>query len=310
VPDGDELLYQKRVDRETKQERKVPYVVQKKTLLTGADLANARVSIDQNTSEPYVSVEFNSAGARAFGELTEANVNRRLAIVLDGNIHSAPVIRERIPSGQAQITGGFTSEEATDLAIVLRAGALPAPVQVLEERTVGPSLGADSIQRGIWSTLAAGAVVVLFMLVYYRVSGLIADLALGLNLLILLAAMAAFQATLTLPGIAGIVLTIGMAVDTNILIFERIREELRAGKTVRAAIDAGFSRAFKTVIDTHVTVLVSGLILFQFGTGPVKGFAVSLMIGIAASLFTAVFFTRLVFDLLYMGSRKHEALSI
>jgi preprotein translocase subunit SecD len=310
VPDGDELLFQKRVDRETKQERKVPYVVQKKTLLTGADLSTARVSIDQTTSEPYVSVEFNAAGARAFGELTAANVGRRLAIVLDGNVHSAPVIRERIPSGQAQITGGFTSEEATDLAIVLRAGALPAPVQVLEERTVGPSLGADSIQRGVWSTLAAGAVVVLFMLVYYRLSGLIADLALGLNLLILLAAMAAFQATLTLPGIAGIVLTIGMAVDTNILIFERIREELRAGKSVRAAIDAGFSRAFKTVIDTHVTVLVSGLILFQFGTGPVKGFAVSLMIGIAASLFTAVFFTRLVFDLIYMGSRKREALSI
>jgi preprotein translocase subunit SecD len=310
VPEGDELLYQRRLDRETKQERKIPYVVQKKTLLTGADLSTARVSIDQNTSEPYVSVEFNAAGAKAFGELTEANVGRRLAIVLDGNVHSAPVIRERIPSGQAQITGGFTSEEATDLAIVLRAGALPAPVQVLEERTVGPSLGADSIQRGIWSTLAAGAVVVLFMLVYYRLSGLIADLALGLNLLILLAAMAAFQATLTLPGIAGIVLTIGMAVDTNILIFERIREELRAGKTVRAAIDAGFSRAFKTVIDTHVTVLVSGLILFQFGTGPVKGFAVSLMIGIAASLFTAVFFTRLVFDLIYMGTRKHVALSI
>ena len=310
VPGGDELLYQRRVDRETKQERKIPYVVQKKTLLTGADLSTARVSIDQNTSEPYVSVEFNAAGAKAFGELTEANVGRRLAIVLDGNVHSAPVIRERIPSGQAQITGGFTSEEATDLAIVLRAGALPAPVQVLEERTVGPSLGADSIQRGVWSTLAAGVVVVLFMLVYYRLSGLIADLALGLNLLILLAAMAAFQATLTLPGIAGIVLTIGMAVDTNILIFERIREELRAGKTVRAAIDTGFARAFKTVIDTHVTVLVSGLILFQFGTGPVKGFAVSLMIGIAASLFTAVFFTRLVFDLIYMGSRKHASLSI
>jgi len=310
VPEGDELLYQRRVDRETRQERKIPYVVQKKTLLTGADLSTARVSIDQNTSEPYVSVEFNAAGAKAFGELTEANVGRRLAIVLDGNVHSAPVIRERIPSGQAQITGGFTSEEATDLAIVLRAGALPAPVQVLEERTVGPSLGADSIQRGVWSTLAAGVVVVLFMLVYYRLSGLIADLALGLNLLILLAAMAAFQATLTLPGIAGIVLTIGMAVDTNILIFERIREELRAGKTVRAAIDAGFARAFKTVIDTHVTVLVSGLILFQFGTGPVKGFAVSLMIGIAASLFTAVFFTRLIFDLIYMGSRKHASLSI
>jgi preprotein translocase subunit SecD len=310
VPQGDELLFQRRIDRETREERRIPFLVQKKTVLTGADLSTARVSIDQNTSEPYVSVEFNPAGARVFADLTEASVGRRLAIVLDSNVHSAPVIRERIPSGQAQITGGFTADEATDLAIVLRAGALPAPVQVLEERTVGPSLGADSIKRGIWSTLAAGAVVVLFMLVYYRLSGFIADLALGLNLLILLASMAAFQATLTLPGIAGIVLTIGMAVDTNILIFERIREELRAGKTVRAAIDAGFARAFRTVIDTHVTVLVSGLILFEFGTGPVKGFAVSLMIGIAASLFTAVFFTRLVFDLIYMGPRKVEAVSI
>jgi preprotein translocase subunit SecD len=310
LPDSLELLTQRRVDKETRQERRIPFVVQKKAVLTGADLSTARVSIDQNTGEPYVSVEFNPAGARVFAEVTEASVGRRLAIVLDGNVHSAPVIRERIPSGQAQITGGFTTEEATDLAIVLRAGALPAPVQVLEERTVGPSLGADSIQRGLWSTLAAGAVVVLFMVVYYRLSGFIADLALGLNLLILLAAMAAFQATLTLPGIAGIVLTIGMAVDTNILIFERIREELRAGKTVRAAIDAGFARAFRTVIDTHVTVLVSGLILFEFGTGPVKGFAVSLMIGIAASLFTAVFFTRLIFDLIYMGDRKVQAVSI
>ena len=310
VSEGLELLYQRRVDKETRQERRLPFVVQRKAVLSGADLTTARVSIDQNTGEPYVSVEFNPAGARVFAEVTEASVGRRLAIVLDGNVHSAPVIRERIPSGQAQITGGFTTEEATDLAIVLRAGALPAPVQALEERTVGPSLGADSIQRGVWSTLAAGAVVVLFMLAYYRLSGLIADLALGLNLLILLAAMAAFQATLTLPGIAGIVLTIGMAVDTNILIFERIREELRAGKTARAAIDAGFSRAFRTVIDTHVTVLVSGLILFEFGTGPVKGFAVSLMIGIAASLFTAVFFTRLVFDLIYMGTRKMETVSI
>ena len=311
VPEGDELLYQRRLDRETKQERKIPYVVQKKTLLTGADLSTARVSIDQNTSEPYVSVEFNAAGARAFGELTEANVGRRLAIVLDGNVHSAPVIRERIPSGQAQITGGFTSEEATDLAIVLRAGALPAPVQVLEERTVGPSLGADSIRRGVLSTLAAAAAVVAFMVLFYRLSGLIADLALALNLLILLAAMAGLHATLTLPGIAGIVLTIGMAVDTNILIFERIREELRGGKTVRAAIDAGFARAFRTVIDTHVTVLVSATILYQFGTGPVKGFAVSLAIGILASLFTAVFFTRLVFDLIYkMRTGRVESISI
>ncbi len=310
VPEGDEILYQRRVDKETKQERKIPYLVQKKVLLTGRDLATARVSIDQNTSEPYVSVDFNAAGAKAFGDLTEASVGRRLAIVLDGNVHSAPQIRERIPSGRAQITGGFTTEEATDLAIVLRAGALPAPVQVLEERTVGPSLGADSIRKGLRSTMAAALAVVLFMLVYYRLSGLIADFALGLNLMILMAAMAGFHATLTLPGIAGVVLTIGMAVDTNILIFERIREELRSGKTVRAAIEAGFARAFRTVIDTHVTVLVSATILYQFGTGPVKGFAVSLAIGILASLFTAVFFTRLVFDLIYMGPRRVESISI
>jgi preprotein translocase subunit SecD len=309
-PEGTEILYQRRVDKETKQERKVPFLVQKKAYVTGRDVTTARVSIDQNTSEPYVSVDFNATGARAFSELTDTNVGRRLAIVLDGNVHSAPQIRERIPSGRAQITGGFTTEEATDLAIVLRAGALPAPVQVLEERTVGPSLGADSIRQGIVAILASTVLVFLFMLIYYRLSGLIADVALGLNLLLLMAIMAGFHATLTLPGIAGIALTIGMAVDTNILIFERIREELRAGKTVRGAIDAGFSRAFKTVVDTHVTVLVSGLILFQFGTGPVKGFAVTLMIGIAVSLFTAVFFTRLLFDLLYMGQRKRESLSI
>jgi preprotein translocase subunit SecD len=310
VPEGDEILYQRRVDKETHQERKVPFVVQKKAYVTGRDVATARVSIDQNTSEPYVSVDFNAAGGRAFGDLTEANVGRRLAIVLDGNVHSAPQIRERIPSGRAQITGGFTSAEATDLAIVLRAGALPAPVQVLEERTVGPSLGADSIRKGLISTVAAALAVVLFMLIYYRLSGLVADLALTLNLLLLMAAMAGFHATLTLPGIAGVVLTIGMAVDTNILIFERIREELRGGKTVRAAIDAGFSRAFRTIVDTHVTVLVSAAILYQFGTGPVKGFAVSLAIGILVSLFTAVFFTRLVFDLIYMGSRRVERISI
>ena len=310
APPDVEVLYQRRVDKETGQERRTPFVVQKKTLLTGADLATARVSIDQNTSEPYVSLEFNPAGAKAFADITEANVNRHLAIILDGNVHSAPVIREKIPSGHAQISGGFRMEEATDLAIVLRAGALPAPVKVLEERTVGPSLGADSIRQGMLAILGSTLLVCLFMIVYYRLSGVIANLALALNLVVLMAVMAGFHATLTLPGIAGIALTVGMAVDTNILIFERIREELRAGKTVRAAIDAGFSRAFRTVVDTHVTVLVSGLILYQFGTGPVKGFAVSLMIGIAASLFTAVFFTRLVFDLIWMGSRRVAALSI
>jgi preprotein translocase subunit SecD len=225
-------------------------------------------------------------------------------------VYSAPRINERIPGGRAVITGHFTVEEARDLAIVLRAGALPAPVQILEERTVGPSLGADSIRQGMIAIAASAAIVFIFMLVYYRLSGLIADVALGLNLLILLAAMAAFGATLTLPGIAGIALTIGMAVDTNILIFERIREELRVGKTVRGAVEAGFSRAFRTIIDTHVTVLVPAAILYNFGTGPVKGFAVSLFVGLTASLFTAVFFTRLLFDLIYMGRRKVEVISI
>ncbi|OGK99121.1 MAG: protein-export membrane protein SecD, partial [Candidatus Rokubacteria bacterium RIFCSPHIGHO2_02_FULL_69_13] len=208
------------------------------------------------------------------------------------------------------ITGQFSIEDARDLVIVLRAGALPAPVKILEERSVGPSLGADSIRQGMLAIIASALVVFVFMLVYYRLSGLIADVALGLNLVILLATMAGFHATLTLPGIAGIALTIGMAVDTNILIFERIREEFRTGKTIRAAIDAGFSRAFRTVVDTHVTVLVSAAILYNFGTGPVKGFAVSLAIGIAASLFTAVFFTRLIFDLLYTGRRRIQTLSV
>jgi preprotein translocase subunit SecD len=308
-PPGDELLYGRRVDRTTHAETKIPYVVQKAVLLTGDLIQTAEVRIS-DVGEPYVSLTFNAQGGRIFGQVTEANVGKRLAIVLDGAVNSAPVIRERIPSGQAQISGGFTADEARDLAIVLRAGALPAPVQILEERTVGPSLGADSIRKGILSTLTGALAVVLFMVIYYRLSGLIADLALLLNLLILLACMAGFGATLTLPGIAGIVLTIGMAVDTNILIFERIREEFRLGKTVRAAIDAGFRRAFTTVIDTHVTVVVSGIILYQFGTGPVKGFAVTLMIGIVASLFTAVFFTRLVFDLIYMGQRRLQTLSI
>jgi preprotein translocase subunit SecD len=309
-PPGTEVLFGRHVDRQTKAETKVPYVVRKRTLLTGDLIQTAEVRIG-DSGEPYVSLTFNNTGARVFGEITEQNVNKRLAIVLDGNVHSAPNIRERIPSGQAQITGGFTAEEARDLAIVLRAGALPAPVQILEERTVGPSLGADSIRKGVFSTIAGAIVVILFMIVYYRLSGLIADLAVMLNVLILLACMAGFHATLTLPGIAGIVLTIGMAVDTNILIFERIREEFRLGKTVRAAIEAGFARAFTTVIDTHVTVLVSAVILYQFGTGPVKGFAVSLFIGILASLFTAVFFTRLVFDLIYMGRRRRlQTLSI
>ena len=311
VPEGDELVYQRRVDKQTKAERKIPFVVQKRTLLTGAELTRAEVNADPNSPGNWqVAIEFTAQGARIFGEITEQNVGRHLAIILDGVLQSAPRINERIPGGRAVITGQFSVDEARDLAIVLRAGALPAPVTVLEERTVGPSLGADSIRRGMIAIGASALAVVVFMLIYYRLSGLIADVALVLNLLILLACMAAFGATLTLPGIAGIALTIGMAVDTNILIFERIREELRVGKTARASIDAGFHRALRTIIDTHLTVMVTAAILYNFGTGPVKGFAVSLFVGLAASLFTAYFFTRLLFDVIYMGRRKVEAVSI
>jgi preprotein translocase subunit SecD len=311
LPETSELLYGRETDKQTKAERKVPYVVQKRTLLTGAELTRAEVQADPNSLGNWqVAIEFTSAGTRIFGELTEQNVAKRLAIVLDGNVYSAPRINERIPSGRAVITGHFTVDDARDLAIVLRAGALPAPVVLLEERTVGPSLGADSIRQGLIAITASAVIVFIFMLVYYRLSGLIADVALGLNLLMLFAFMAAIRATLTLPGLAGIALTVGMAVDTNILIFERIREELRLGKSPRSAIEAGFRRAFRTIVDTHLTVMGTAIILLSFGTSSVKGFGVSLFIGLGASLFTAYFFTRLLFDLVYMGRRKLEQVSI
>jgi preprotein translocase subunit SecD len=311
LPDTSEVLYQRRVDRETKAETKIPFVVQKRTLLTGNELTDASVQADPNSPGNWqVAITFSATGAQRFGEITEQNVARHLAIILDGTLYSAPRINERIPGGRAVITGQFTVDQARDLAIVLREGALPAAVAILEERTVGPSLGADSIRQGIIAIAVSSVLVFLFMLVYYRLSGLIADVALVLNVVLLLACMAAFGATLTLPGIAGIALTIGMAVDTNILIFERIREELKVGKTPRSAIEAGFNRAFRTIIDTHVTVLVTAAILYNFGTGPVKGFAVSLFVGLSASLFTAVFFTRLLFDLIYMGRGKVASVSI
>jgi preprotein translocase subunit SecD len=311
LPETSELLYGRETDKQTKAEKKVPYVVQKRTLLTGAELTRAEVQADPNSLGNWqVAIEFTAAGTRIFGEITEQNVGKRLAIVLDGNVYSAPRINERIPSGRAVITGHFTVDDARDLAIVLRAGALPAPVVLLEERTVGPSLGADSIRQGLIAITASAVVVFIFMLVYYRLSGLIADVALGLNLLMLCAFMAAIHATLTLPGLAGIALTVGMAVDTNILIFERIREELRLGKTPRSAIEAGFRRAFRTIVDTHLTVMGTAIILLSFGTSSVKGFGVSLFIGLGASLFTAYFFTRLLFDLVYMGRRKLERVSI
>ncbi|MBI2494375.1 MAG: protein translocase subunit SecD [Candidatus Rokubacteria bacterium] len=304
LPEASELLYRRDVDKQTKAERKTPFVVQKRTLLTGGELTRAEVQADPNSPGNWqVAIEFTATGTRIFGEITEQSVGRHLAIILDGNVYSAPRINERIPGGRAVITGQFTVDEARDLAIVLRAGALPAPVTILEERTVGPSLGADSIRQGLIAIGASAVIVFVFMLVYYRVSGLIADIGLGLNLLMLIACMAAFGATLTLPGIAGIALTIGMAVDTNILIFERIREELRVGKTPRSAIEAGFRRALTIVVDTHATVLVTAMILYNFGTGPVRGFAVSLFVGLAASLFSAYFFSRLLFDLRY-GLRR------
>jgi preprotein translocase subunit SecD len=311
LPETSEVLFQRRVDAQTKAETKIPFVVQKRTLLTGNELTDASVQADPNSPGNWqVAITFSPTGAQRFGEITEQNVARHLAIILDGTLYSAPRINERIPGGRAVITGQFTVDQARDLAIVLREGALPAAVAILEERTVGPSLGADSIRQGIIAIAVSSVLVFLFMMVYYKVSGLIADVALVLNVILLLACMAAFGATLTLPGIAGIALTIGMAVDTNILIFERIREELKVGKTPRSAIEAGFNRAFRTIIDTHVTVLVTAAILYNFGTGPVKGFAVSLFVGLSASLFTAVFFTRLLFDLIYMGRRKVVGVSI
>ena len=303
IPPGSELLYQVRTDPNTNREIKTPYVVKKRALLTGASLTDARVQIDNQFNEPEVGITFDKKGARIFESITAENVNKYLAIVLDNRVYSAPQIREKISGGSARITGNFTMDEAHDLAIVLRAGALPAPVNIIEERTVGPSLGADSIRKGITSMIIGGILVIFFMVVYYRGSGLIANVALTLNIILIAAGLAGFQATLTLPGIAGIILTIGMAVDANVLIFERIREELNLGKTPRAAVDAGFNRATLTILDANVTTLIAALVLFQFGTGPVKGFAVTLSLGVLASLFTALILSRSIFDYLLMKRR-------
>jgi len=306
IPEGDILLYQRVVDPKTGGVRKVPYLLKEKTLMTGEVLKDARVSLDSQFHEPYVALEFDDIGAKLFEQITGANVKKRLAIILDNNVYSAPVIQERIAGGRAQITGRFSTEEAKDLAVVLRAGALPAPVKILEQRTVGPSLGQDSIHKGIISTLISAAIVVLFMIFYYRFAGVIADVALILNIVLTLATLALFRATLTLPGIAGLVLSVGMAVDANILIHERIKEELRWGKTPRAAIDQGYHRAFVTIIDSNLTTLIAGVLLYQFGTGPVRGFAVTVCIGILANIFTAVYITRWIFDFitLKVGVKK------
>jgi protein-export membrane protein SecD len=280
--------------------------------MQGKDVQSAQMRLDldqERPGAPGVSFTLTSRGGATFADVTGANVGRRLAIVLDNRVQSAPNIHERIPRGQGSITGSFTEEEAQNLAIVLRSGALPAPVHVVEERTVGPSLGQDSIQKGLKAGAVGATLVILFMVIYYRLSGLVAVAALVLNILGLLACMAGFHATLTLPGIAGIVLTIGMAVDANVLVFERIREELRNKKTVLAAIDLGYSRAFRTIVDAHVTTLLSALALMWFGSGPIRGFAVTLSIGLIINMITAVGVSKMIFDA-WSLRRKVNTISI
>jgi preprotein translocase subunit SecD len=298
IPEDDEILFEKRVNRETGAVTKMPILLKKQAVLTGDLLSDARVDIDSRFNEPYVSISFNPAGAKIFDEVTGTNVKKRLAIILDNVVYSAPVIQERISGGHAQITGRFSLEDAKDLSIVLRSGALPAPLKMLQNVTVGPSLGRDSIEAGKLAGIIGTIAVVIFMMFYYRFSGLIADLALLFNIILLLGAMASLNATLTLPGIAGIILAIGMAVDSNVLMFERMRDELRAGKTPKAAVDSGYHKAFWTIFDSHVTTLITAAVLFQFGTGPIKGFAVTLSLGVAINLFTALIGTKTVFDII------------
>ncbi|MFH1075726.1 MAG: protein translocase subunit SecD [Pseudomonadota bacterium] len=309
IPDGDEILYKSEIDPVTNKEtKKTPYLLKKRTFLTGEYLTDARVQFQSNKmkNEPYVAIEFDHKGAKLFEDLTGANVQKRLAIVLDNKVHSAPVIRDKIAGGRASIEGNFTAEEAHDLAIVLRAGSLPAPIHKVKEHTVGPSLGQDSIRSGIFASVLGALLVILFMAIYYKVSGIIANIALIFNVLLILAALAAFQATLTLPGIAGIILTMGMAVDANVIIYERMRDELRLGKTFRAALEAGYEKGALPIIDANITTLIAGLVLYQFGTGPIKGFAVTLSIGIITTLFTALTVTKIMFDYLLYHAKVKE----
>ncbi len=288
------------------------YLVKKEPEMTGGSIASAEARVGLDASNPGgwgVSMKMTPKGRADFAAVTGNNVNRQLAIVLDGVVSSAPNIRERIPSGDASITGNFDVNASRDLAIVLRAGALPAPVRIIDESSVGPSLGSDSIQEGFTAGWIGTLLVIVFMAAYYQLSGLIAIAALALNLVYILASLAGFGATLTLPGIAGLVLTVGMAVDTNVLIFERIREELRHGKSVRQAVDLGYKRAIRTILDAHFTTIFSAAMLFQFGTGPIKGFAVTLVIGLIANLFTAVVFTQMIYDF-WLSRGKVERLSI
>jgi protein-export membrane protein SecD len=306
IPEDDTLAWATSAEPIRGMDYQKLYLLKKKVELSGKYLTDARENFDQ-FRRPQVNFTFTKEGGRKFAQITGANIDKPLAITLDGRVESTPIIRAKIrESGVIEMGSGSTIENARDLAVVLRAGALPAPVKIIENRVVGPSLGQDSINKGIKAAMVGIGAVILLMAIYYRLSGIIANIALILNLIYLLAALAGLHATLTLPGIAGIILTMGMSVDSNVLIFERIREELRTGKTIRSSIDAGYKKALLTVIDSHVTTLITAAVLFQFGTGPIKGFAVTLSLGVIISLFTAVVVTRLIFNL----RKNYRSLSI
>ena len=287
TPPEDDLLY-------SASQPKTPYLVEKRILVSGGDLTDAQPGFDQRTSEPIVSFRFNTSGARKFAQVTQENVGKPFAIVLDNEVISAPVIREPILGGSGQISGSFTVQSANDLAILLRAGALPAPLTIIEERTVGPGLGADSIAKGKISSYVGALMVIVFMLATYGLFGLFANIAVAINVAMIFGVLSMLNATLTLPGIAGIVLTVGIAVDSNVLIYERIREEVRGGRTPINAIDAGFTQALRTILDSNITTFIAAAVLFYIGTGPVRGFAVTLGIGIITTVFTAFTVTRLI----------------
>jgi preprotein translocase subunit SecD len=291
LPPGDEILPGVEEGRARGSSGAGFYVVRKRVMVGGDTLTDAQATFQNN--EPVVSFKFDSVGAKKFGDATRENVGKPFAIVLDNKVISAPVIREPILGGSGIISGSFTVQSASDLALLLRAGALPAPIQILEERTVGAELGADSIHAGTVASIVGVALVIVFMVLFYGLFGIFADIALMFNLCLMLGALSVLGATLTLPGIAGIALTMGMAVDANVLIYERIKEELRSGRTVLSSLEAGFTRAFGTILDSHVTTLVAGILLYWLGSGPVKGFAVTLSIGVLTSLFSAILVTRL-----------------
>ncbi len=299
IPIGDEILYNL---------EKKPYLIEAKTLLTGSALKDAAVQMGE-WGQPYVAMDFNPEGAKRFAEITGRHVGERLAIILDNVVKSAPVIKTRITGGKAVIEGIYSMEEANELRIVLKSGALPIPFNMIQNTLIGPSLGKDSIRKGLISGMIGFIAVIVFMGIYYKKAGLIANAALLLNILFLLAALAALKATLTLPGIAGIILTIGMSIDANVIIFERIREELRRERAPRSAVDAGYNRALRTILDANITTLIIALILLQFGSGPIRGFAITLSIGILSSLFTSIIVTRTIFNLILAG-RPIQKLSI